>query len=713
MALSSQVNDDDFIVPGLRQDLQIIDGWPLHTGAPTWMLFDPLRNRYFRINQSHFYLLSAWKAGYVSQIKHAAEECSNRYISEAEVGNLIKFLFANQLTNIPPEQGYHSYLDGEKKGQRSWLGNIVHGYLFFRIPLFRPQKFLEITWPFVKPLFTRFVSILFVVIAIIGLYLVSRQWDVFAGQFINFLSIEGFLFYGTSLVFVKTIHELGHAYMAVRYGLKVPVIGVAFLVLMPILYTDTSNAWRLRNRKDRLMVDGAGIMSELCLAALATIAWVFLSDGPARSVAFSIATVSWTLSILVNLNPFMRFDGYYILSDLLGFENLQQRGFELARWKMREIMFGLGNPPPERVSTSLGRTLILHAWGTWVYRFFLFIGIAILVYTFFIKVLALFLFAVEIIWFIFLPIYRELKMWWLMRRDILAKKRSWITGGVWLGGVILLLLPLSGTVKAPAILHVADTIQVFPPMSANLKNLHIQAGAKVRKGDVLAEFTSDDLLVKHTVVKSKIALTQRRLDRGNADKEDGTKRIVFSSELSGLQDELAILDKKIDELVLRAGISGLVVDVNRELHAGRTFQHKDLLFRIQGQGAASLSGVVAEQDVHRIQTGAQAVFIPDNFQQKSTAFELTGVNKTSVSRLPFPELAEVYGGGVPASKIPGAGVTADGSFYSIYLKRNDAIPFRSIEQTQRGVVHVEAKRMSIATRVFQRVGSVLIREMGF
>src|SRR5690606_11708462 len=124
-------------------------------------------------------------------------------------------------------------------------------------------------------------------------------------------SLEGFLLYGLTLVLVKSAHELGHALVSQRLGCRVASMGVAFLVMFPVLYTDTTDAWKLQSRRDRLRIVTAGVRTELYLALIATFLWGVLPDGSLRSAAFFIATTSWVTSVLVNISPFMRFDGYY------------------------------------------------------------------------------------------------------------------------------------------------------------------------------------------------------------------------------------------------------------------------------------------------------------------------------------------------------------------------------------------------------------------
>ena len=133
------------------------------------------------------------------------------------------------------------------------------------------------------------------------------------------------------------------------------------------------------------------------------------------------------MTLLVNINPLMRFDGYYVLSDFLGVPNLQSRAFAMGRWALREILFDIAAPPPESVSRKLRLIMVLYAVCIWLYRAVVFTGIAILVYTMFFKVLGVILFAIEMIWFIAWPVVSEIVEWWRMRSQIRQSPRAWAT----------------------------------------------------------------------------------------------------------------------------------------------------------------------------------------------------------------------------------------------------------------------------------------------
>lgn len=153
--------------------------------------------------------------------------------------------------------------------------------------------------------------------------------------------------------------------------------------MVPVLYTDTTDSWRLTVRTQRAAIAAAGTVVELSVAMLATFFWNFSPDGIVKSMLFVLATTSWVTGLLINLNPLLRFDGYYVLSDWLGVPNLQSRAFAVGRWKLREWLFAWGDGPPEHMPPHRQSVLISYAWAVGFYRAIVFLGIAILVYYFF------------------------------------------------------------------------------------------------------------------------------------------------------------------------------------------------------------------------------------------------------------------------------------------------------------------------------------------
>ncbi|HSM42371.1 MAG TPA: biotin/lipoyl-binding protein, partial [Afifellaceae bacterium] len=538
----------DRALPPLREDLRLLPAAPARDGSPRWVIFDPARHRYFQIGLEAFELLSRWSAGSIMTLVDRVRRDLGRLVQLTDIDLLVRFLAANGLTQEPLQHGWRDLWEQARATKRSSFSWLLHNYLFIRIPLVRPQRFLKRTAWLVAPFFSRVFLSVVLVMAMAGLYLISRQWDVFLTTLVGFLSVEGLLLYAALMVMVKVLHELGHAYTAHRYGCRVPTMGVAFMVLYPVLYTDVTDAWRLRSRRQRLLIDSAGVIVELVIATVATLFWVFLPDGAARSVCFVLATTGWVVTLAVNLNPFMRFDGYYLMSDFLGVENLGPRSFALARWWLREKLFGLGVAPPESMSGGLRRTLIAYAFGTWIYRLFLFIGIALLVYAFFFKVLGIILFAVEILWFVALPVWREIAEWWTMRARIVRSPRTRFTFAVLLFLVAAFAVPWQTTIVAPAVLKSDHEASIFPPVPARLEAVEVSDGDIVEAGTVMFRLLAPDL--EHQLAQSerRIALLKRRRDRRTVDTIDLAETLTLEQELKQESEKAAGLRTQIAAL---------------------------------------------------------------------------------------------------------------------------------------------------------------------
>jgi putative peptide zinc metalloprotease protein len=274
------------IIPYLRQDLEIFRGNSREDGSPAWLLYDAVRNKYFTVGLTAFRLIKNWRGG--EDIQNFEKKINSQGIETTgdEIKSFIGFLQQNNLIIQPQGQGVPYLMQQKNSLKKSWFMNLIHSYLFFKIPLFTPDEWLGRTLHKVKFLGSKKIRNIIYILGFIGLFFVIQQFENFTKTFLYFFSFKGLMIYFVTLVFVKCLHELGHAYIAKYHGCRVSAIGIAFLVFFPFLYTDTTDAWRLRNHKDRLLINFAGILTELHLALIATFVWGILPEGGLKSAAF-------------------------------------------------------------------------------------------------------------------------------------------------------------------------------------------------------------------------------------------------------------------------------------------------------------------------------------------------------------------------------------------------------------------------------------------
>ena len=699
------------IVPYLRQDLEIFRGNSREDGLPAWLLYDAIRNKYFSLGLTAFKLIKNWKGG--EDIKNFEKKINSSGIdtSEEEIKSFISFLHQNNLIIQPTGQNIAYLMQQKNSMKKSWLMHAIHNYLFFKIPLFKPDDWLFKTLKYVKHFASKKFRNLVYFFGFIGLFLVVQQLETFKSTFLYFFSFQGLMLYFLTLVFVKCLHELGHAYIAKYYGCRVSAIGIAFLVFFPFLYTDTTDAWRLRNHKERLLINFGGILTELHLALIATFIWAVLPDGGFKSAAFFLATTSWISSLTINVSPFMRFDGYYVFSDWLRAENLQPRSFALARWKIRESLFGLNHPPPEEINPSRRWTFIVYAWATWVYRFFLFLGIALLVYHFAFKILGIILFVIEIHWFILLPIIREIKNWYKLKTEITFNKQTKRTLIIILSLLMILFLPWKSSLKIPAVYVSEKYSKVFAPYPSKIKNILVNKDDVVEKGQELIELYSPDLDREIFSIRRKIQLTKTKINRLSKSAGNMDQFLTLQQSLIALQSELTGLSRVKNKLILKAPIKGKIKDFYN-LSEGMWVSNFDQLLGIVHYGTGKVKGFIKEEQIERFLNKNPAVFIPNDGIHDKVYLVSESLDLSAISNLPYISLSSVHDGPVAIRNSTG------GEFQyrpetAHYIAEFELAKKSEIQFELPGYVHIQGSRYSPFANLIKSVIAIIVRESGF
>ena len=697
------------LLPPLREELKLIPGRMNANGEQDWRIYDPLQHRYIEVDSVTVAMLALWSSVKDAETLRAELEATrNIAVSMESINELIQFAHANYLTAEPVRGEWKSLAGKGGLAHQSWAKWLLHNYLYFRFPLAKPQEFLVATLPVVAPLFYRWVHLALAGLGVTGLYLVSRQWDQFVNTFQHFFTVSGAMWFALILFLVKGLHELGHAYTAVRLGCQVPAMGVAFMLMTPMLYTDVTDAWRLSSRRKRMAIDFAGVAVELMIACVATFAWSFLPEGRLKSLAFLLATSSLLMSLAINLSPFMRFDGYFILADLVGIPNLQPRAFAVARWRLRETLFAINAPCPEDMPPSKLFCLTAYAWATWWYRFILYLGIAAVVYAYFFKALGVILFAVEIAVFLVNPVVAEIREWAKMKPVILASKRSLVTACFALTALTAAVVPWSTRVDIPVIVEPYEIVRVYAPRPAQVSEIHAKRGVTVAAGTPLVSLKSDDLEHDIRVVRTEIARVNAKLVRVTADDVDRENSAVSRRELAALTAKYQGLLKEKAELVIKAPISGQLVEFNSDLHTGRTISQKEMIALIGGDRGVAARGYVAEKDLWRLEKGDAGWLVPENGLRSTLRIRLREVSLAGARQIEIADLASVNGGKIAVQPDSKRQLVPIAAHYAVTLTIDD--PSVNPDVRFRGVAQIKGKAESLAAQIWREIARVLIRE---
>ena len=625
-------------LPPLREDLALHPGSTQKDGAPSWVIEDPLKGRFYRIGWLEFEVLTRWHLGDAARVVQSVSAETLLVPELEEVLAIRQFLLQHELLVN------HQLLSKAAQGPLPKPGlatKALHNYLMLRMPLVNPDRFLERVLPWFAPLLGRRAFVLSMVAGFLGLVFALQQWDSFAATFVETLSFQGLLSYSAALVLAKVLHELGHAFTAKRLGLRVPRMGVAIVLLLPMLYTDTGETWRLTRRRDRFAIAVAGIRIELMLAAWCTLAWSFLPDGALRGAMFFLATTSWIMTLAINASPFMRFDGYYMMSDATGIPNLHDEAGKVMRHFLRKHLLGFDEPEPTLEGEAPPPWLLWFGLGTAIYRFFLFLGIAITVYHYFFKALGIFLFAVEIWWFIAKPMWSELRVWW-KHRDRIQKKPALRMGLAVATLLLALLLPWQAQVQAEGWVRSAQEFVVYSPRPARVLNM--PQGGQAGVHQLLVSLESPDLLLREARANAKIGALDSRLLATTGSEQLMESVRSTREQLAQQWTEIMGADAETRQLQLVAPFAGLVVDVARDLMPGQVVARQEVLARVIDPARWLAEAYVDEDDVKRIHVGARVRAYLHGVHMEVIDGKVDEMDTVPVDQLPTEMLAARHGG---------------------------------------------------------------------
>ncbi len=698
-------------MPMLRGDLSLSRGMSSRAGAPTWIIHDRPRNRFYQIGERELILMRHWAPLPAADLAARISSQANLAIAQDEVEAFARFLVQSQLVQAADAGRYRALMALAAAGRGSLIHRFFQRYLFFRIPLFGPQAFLKATLPFVEGVFGRRFALAMAALAVFAFVLLFRRWDTLLANPGELWRPATLVWFFCLLAVSKAVHEFAHGYAMVRAGVKVNHFGIAFLVMWPVLFTESSEAWKLTRRRSRVVIGAAGVIAELYLAIAALLLWSAIDPGPFRNALFMISAFALATTFAINMSPFMRFDGYYVLSDLLGIPNLHTRAFQHARWRIRRSVFGIPLPPPEPLPPGVRHFLVWFGFGVWIYRATLFFTIALVVYHFFIKVVGVALFSLEISMLLVLPVLGEVKALKGMRRHM---RPTWFGAGVAVSlgaAAFFFFYPFRVPVTAPAIVVSQASVSLYVETPARLERIRGRQGARVKAGDVLFVFASPDLDYKIDAARHEIAILRSRLRVLEASVTTVDAVDVLRQRMSELQRNLLGYRQEKAKLTIRAPRDGELVDVAPDLRAGRWYRVGARLAILIQPSRYKLLAFVPVEDLARLKTGSAARFHPDDAAARPVAATLTSIEKTNLRRVSEPAVTDIHGGRVPVRLADDKSLIPVGSTFRLTLgvDRSAALPARKVT----GRVEIDAGRQSLARRASNWLLSVLVRESSF
>ncbi len=570
-------------------------------GERWFVLENPFSNQFFRLRPEAYEFVARLHPELT--VEAVWQQCLARFpdtapSQEAVIQMLSQLYHANLLQYDLAADSAQLFERYQKRRQRE-LGFRFLNIMFMRFPLLDPDRFLVATLPVVGRLISPVGAILWLLMIGLGLDQIFNHFSELRIQGEGLLATGNLPLLYLGLVVVKTFHELGHAYFCRRFGGEVHVLGVMLMIFTPMPYVDATSSWSFRKRWQRVLVGAAGMIVELFIAAVAACVWTHTGPGVTHQLAYNIMVVASVSTLIFNLNPLMRFDGYYILSDLLEIPNLNQRAVFQIRHLFERYVFKVEHSESPATTPSEGHWLTAFGITSTIYRTIVFAGILLAVADRFLLFGIIMSVACLISWMVF-PVVQFVKYLASSPRLDRVRNRAIGISVSALAGLIILLavVPFPHSFSAPGVVAASQRLVLANATAGRVVALLAQPGQPVTAGQPLLQLDNPELTLQ-------LADAQSRLNEANARYQQAMKEDSASLEpliklRSAAAQTIAKLQRDADHLILRAPFAGVWISPQINERVGAWLERGSDLGLLVNPSAYQFVASVREEDGHAL-----------------------------------------------------------------------------------------------------------------
>lgn len=652
-----------------------------YRGQPWYVVHDAISRRYHRMSPGAYTIVSRMDGQRTVQSlwDEACKVGGDQIPTQDEIVELLSLLHANDLMSCDATpDGGQLFKRFRKQRFQNWKQRFANP-MSLRIPLIDPDNFLSRTLPYVRGIFSGTGIAIWCATVLLALILGVQHWDELGSNLSDrILSSQNLLIMSLLFIPIKTIHELGHAYSTKMWGGKVPEIGVMFLVFAPIPYCESSSASLINSKIKRALIGAAGMLAEVFIASMAMFIWLLVEPGLVRAIAFNVMIIAGISTLLINGNPLLRYDAYYILADLIEIPNLAQRGQRYWAYLCDRYLFGARDQHPPDESRAEKRWLVPYTLLSWCYRTFVTISIIWFVggkFFVFGVILALW----GVITLLLFPVWKTYQHIW--HSPSLHRRRNYATR-LSLGILLFIIafvafVPVPLRTTAQGVLWLPENALLRSGENGFLERWLTEPGARVRVDEPV-------IVISNPSLDTEAAVAQARFDQAAARYQ--SLQFVQPAEAAVAQHEVAYASRQLQvarerqqQLTVIAEDNGTIITPERQDLIGRFFKKGELLGYVLNKDQLLIRAVVSQDDIDLVRSSlrdVELIFAENN----NHVFKSTVLREfpDAVDELPTAALTSAGGGQLPADPQDKNGRKIFDRVFMIDIKLPDHSPVTTV-----------------------------------
>ena len=570
----------------------------LFRGETWYLLQDPFNNQFFRIGpEAHEFVVRLRSDRTVAEVW---EECLARNPEGAPgqedvIELLAQLHHANLLFCDLPADGSKLFERYQRRRQRETRSRFF-SLMFFRIPLFDPDRLLRHCIPLTRLLTGRCAAVVWLLTVLFAVKTVIEGFPRIGAEAQTLLAFDNLFLLYLGMVLIKVLHELGHTLVCKRFGGEVHTVGVMLIVFAPLPYMDATSSWAFRSRWQRILVASSGMLFEFFAAACAAFVWAHTGPGAVHGLAFNMMIIASVSTLLFNFNPLLRFDGYYILADLLEMPNLQPRSLAQLKHLAGRYLFGEREAEGPAESRKEAFWLTTYGIASGLYRVVVYGGIILYVADKFLLVGLLMALVCGVTWGI-LPVLRFFR--YLATSPKLDRNRrravAVMVVMISVSLAFVAFVPLPNRFSAPGVVEATDLSRIVNGAPGQVIEVLAANGSQVTPGTPLVRLANRELELEMTVVnaqRDEVLALQLQSFTMHGD----SARAMLEKRLATLDGRLRKLELERESLLVRADRKGLWVAPESYALQGGWLKRGAELGKIVDPGRFRFSAVVSQEE---------------------------------------------------------------------------------------------------------------------
>jgi putative peptide zinc metalloprotease protein len=586
----------------------------VYRGQVWYVVSDPVTGKFHRLSPSaHDFITRMDGTRPVQELWEAlcrsgeAMQAGSDIPTQDEIVQLLVQLHAADLLqpDVAPDASL-LFLRYRKRRQQTWKQWLLNP-TSLKLPLVNPDEFLAHWVDSVRWIFTPWGALAWLAVVLPASLLAAHHGRELTHNLADQVLSTGNLWVMAAVFpVIKLLHELGHGFATRAWGGRVNEMGLMLLVFAPAPYVDASAASSFRSRWRRAVVGAAGMLTELFVAAIAMYVWVNVEPGLVRAIAFNVMVVAGVSTLVVNGNPLLRYDAYYILCDLLEMPNLAQRGQKQLQYLWNRHVFGVPDQEPPHESPGERRWLVAYTILSWCYRVFITLGIAIFVASEF------FIFGVLIaLWTVFglvcLPLWKAARF--VLYDPALQRRRQRalrVSAGL-VAGVLLLAfaVPMPARTQATGVVWLPEQSLLRAGASGFFGRWLLPPGTGVKRGTPV-------IVLEDPLLTTELEVAQARVDEARARLQadqftQPAKAEIAKRQLLQEEVQLARAQQRHARLVVIAGADGVLAAAKPLDMPGQWFKQGELLGHVLEPGQLVARVAVQQADIDLVRKRLRSV----------------------------------------------------------------------------------------------------------